>query len=125
MPFVFVFYQESARVQAEEIASFLPATLSKHLSITTEEGEEGFLKPEDIKVKPRQHKKEDINSQAIEILVLAHDYPERKINLEERKNAVLEDIKNFQLSIPSDKPDSCLWILLMPSAFGNFARLVI
>ncbi len=125
MPYVFMFYEESAKGDAEELARFLPVTLSKHLSVSTEEGKEGFLKPEDIKVKPRQHKKMDVHSQVIEILVLAHDYPERKINLEERKNAVLEDIKNFCLATHADKLDSSLWILLMPSAFGNFACVVI
>ncbi|MDP2789790.1 MAG: hypothetical protein Q8O51_01545 [bacterium] len=96
------------------VAQRLKWLVAKHLSAPADGGE---LRPDEVEVDVHERNHLDIAGKDIQIVVFAHDYPSRKQNLEQRKDLMLEDLKGFINS----KYSVFLWILLCPSAYGEFA----
>ena len=84
---------------------------------------EARLTPDDIEVYVAQSQSLDFNTKDLEILIWAHQYPERLQNLEERKDKILAKVHQV-LEIEDFNPGitGWVWILLQPTAFGKIKR---
>lgn len=112
----------------------LPSIVAEALNVP--ERPEGLLAEKDIEIEfkditdnPKHHLNR--HSLALQITILANDYPERKANLEERKDEIISEIKKKEilheensLGGPENGMDlygRCfVWVLLAPGAFGSF-----
>ncbi|HEY4496616.1 MAG TPA: hypothetical protein VI432_00495 [Candidatus Paceibacterota bacterium] len=95
------------------IANALPAIIAKHLSAGRNRSD---LKPSDIEVICNHFKPPDMYSYDLAIVIWANDFPERKHNLEDRKNGIVADVRSL---MPSGTR-GFVWILLAPASFGEF-----
>ncbi|MEI9966986.1 MAG: hypothetical protein WDN67_05205 [Candidatus Moraniibacteriota bacterium] len=95
--------------------SFLESSTA---ALTIPSNPAGSLLPKDIAVRFEKSGLLDQNVIDLSILILANDYPERRGNLEERKDAILETIVR---DIIPDWYTLSVWILLASGAYGSFA----
>ena len=79
---------------------------------------EGTLTPDEVEVWDIPNNTRNIAGvfkKDVEIIVFAHDYPDRKVNLEERKTRIINELSAM---IPANITFS-VWILVMPTAWGE------
>lgn len=120
MPLVLLQYKQLAFLEevVEKLAKALPGIVAPNLNLSECERLTGGVTPEDIIVRCIKGGKMDTNSKDIEIIIFAHDFPERKQNLEERKDAIIKEVRQF-LKNYNRSISGFVWILLAPSAFGQ------
>ena len=121
MPLVHLYYHphRDGWELAQNLAAALPKIIAPHLTIPTRDRHDGQVTPEDIIVRPSAGSSIDANTLDIEIVILAHDFPERRANLEERKENIIKGIRAFLGEISHPLTTGSVWILLMPTAFGR------
>ncbi len=124
MPLVLLQYKmryekgRSLRDLAEKLSQELPAIVAPALTLSDRERLDGQVTPEDIIVHCVKSNDADVNNKDLEIVIWAHDFPERKANLEERKDAIIKGIHEF-LRDWDRNVSGFVWILLQPTAFGE------
>jgi len=102
------------------LALALPHIVAPHLSLPEREALDGLVSSKDIIVRCSRSSKVDVNSKDLEILIFAHDFPERKANLEKRKDAIIAGIREFLTNYdPNLKISGFVWVWLVPTAFGE------
>lgn len=99
---------------AEKLAQELPTSVAWALSTSGD----GKLNPDDIEVWVTEGSPADVNTKDLEIIIWAHDYPERKADLENRKDSILTDVRKF-LADYDRNVTGFVWVLLQPTAFGR------
>lgn len=105
--------EEISRILAER----LPHIVSEALD--TPENTNARLTPGDIEVEFRWATPRDVNYKDIEITVIAHDYPERTRNIEERKDKIIAGVREFLRDYDRNLTG---WVWILPqqnSAFGT------
>jgi len=120
MPVVLLQYQTKllGRIAAK-LAQALPAIVAPELAINNRDRGDGGLVAEDIIVRCVEGGLGDVNSKEIEIIIFAHDFPERKTNLEERKNTIIAGVREFFVKEDFRGVTGFVWVMLMPTAFGE------
>lgn len=129
MPLVLV--KRSLRIDNDDfkrICHELPQIVAKHLTCDDLGGELsagdvevwvigdqdfGFLAPA---FSAKEHPCEVIGGNDLQIIIFAADFVIRKANLNDRKIAIINSVKNI---LPPEI-HGFLWILLAPSSFGEF-----
>ncbi len=116
MPIVLIQYKNGRGLNkiAEKLAKELPALIAPRLSVPPD----GLLTSDDIEVWCTEGSPADVNTKDLEIIVWAHDYPERKANLEESKDVIVNGVRAF-LADYDRNVTGFVWILLQPTAFGR------
>ncbi|MFZ2167264.1 MAG: hypothetical protein WAV50_00140 [Minisyncoccia bacterium] len=117
MPIVLIQHKNGRGLNevAEELSKEFPAIVAPALSVP---GGEGELRFDDIEVWVTEGSTADVNTKDLEIIIWAHEYPERKANLEERKDIIVKDVRTF-LADYDRNVTGFVWILLQPTAFGK------
>ena len=121
MPLVILRYKPR-RIPGEavqKLAQALPAIVAEALDIP--ENKDARLTPGEVEVWVEESHKFDSNPKDLQIVVFAHDYPERRPNLEVRKNAILGGVGAF-LSDYDYNASWFVWVLLSQSAYGENPR---
>ncbi len=98
---------------AEKLAKELPAFIAPALSVSGD----GQLTHDDIEVWVTEGSTADVNTKDLEIIIWAHEYPDRRANLEVRKDAIIGCVRTF-LADYDRNVSGFVWILLQPTAFG-------
>ena len=145
MPLVELHYKANRGLMdlANELAENLPGIVAPNLIVPERPRHDGEVLPEDIIVKIIQGGTHDVNCKDIEIVIFAHDFPERKANLEERKEEILKGVRAFIESYEAKRRkivesgprrlhairkhsgsyegqvSGFVWVLLVPTAFGQ------
>ncbi len=107
---------------AAGLAKELPGLVAPSLTFSERERHEVWVATEDITVHCVEGTEADVNAEDLEIIVWAHDFLERKVNLEERKDAIVDGVRKFLQDHSHDVPgyvSGFVWILLQPTAFGQ------
>ena len=95
-------------------ASELPVIVAEALNAPEDDG--GGLTPDDIEVWCRKASPNDVGDADLQIVVLANHFASREANLEERKDNILNAVKDIvHLGL-----HGFVWVLLAPAAFGEF-----
>lgn len=120
MPLVMIRYKNASRGLAEiaeKLAEELPAYVAPALSTSGD----GQLNPDDIPVWITEGSIADVNTKDLEIIIWAHEYPERRADLEERKDLIVKRVCAFLDDHSRDTTvrSGFVWILLQPTAFGR------
>jgi hypothetical protein len=123
MPLALLQYKTNRGIKelAEKLAKALPDIIAPNLTLPEREQLDGLVTPHDIVVWCVGGGKADVNTQDLEIIIWGHDSPERRANLEERKEAILKDVRRF-LAEHADYDHALtgfVWVLLQPTAFGK------
>lgn len=92
----------------------LPTIVSEALSVP---GTAGKLTSDEIEVKVEHFGPLDIHSKDVQIIIWANDYPERKKNLDERREAITERIIEEFLY---PETTCSVWVLLALGSYGEF-----
>lgn len=116
MPLVLIQHKNGRGLNeiAEKLAKELPALVAPTLSAPPD----GNLVPGDIEVWCTEGSTADVNTKDLEIIIWAHEYPERRANLEERKDVIVKGVRTF-LADYDRNVSGFVWILLQPTAFGE------
>ncbi len=122
MPLVLLQYRPNLGLtnMATELAEELPKIVAPALNINGRENLNGRVLPEDVTVWLVPGGEHDQNVKDLEIMIWAHDFPERKMTLEVRKNEVIEGVQRFLDDRLGRPVSGFVWILLQPSAYGQF-----
>jgi hypothetical protein len=120
MPLVIVNYKPNRGlvVLMESFSEILPAIVAANLTLSDHERHDGQVAPEDIMIWCREAKRIDANGKDFEIVIFAHEYVERKANLEERKDAIIHSVREYLLDNNWGVKGS-VWVLLAPTAYGE------
>lgn len=78
----------------EKLALELPEIIAPALSLGKRELHDGKVTPAEIMVWP-VFGQNTVNGKDFELLIAAHDFPERAANIEERKEQILAGIRKF------------------------------
>lgn len=115
MPLALLQYKKGRELTelAENLAKRLPEIVAPALTVPAAQ-----LTPDDVTVWCVEGGSADVNSDDLEILIWAHDFPERKETLEERKELVLKGIRRFLIDYRRNV-SGFVWILLQPTAYGT------
>lgn len=119
MPVVEVYAQEQVDNETRSnLSVVLPKIVAEALSCS-----EGELTEKDICVR---HRREDLSfdrgGPPIQIMVFAHDYAERKVNLDERCEKIMAELKRFaEMEEFRLEYEAFVWITLAPTAFGKLS----
>ena len=107
-------------VEAARLARELPDIIAPNLNLPEKVRHDGQVTPEDIIVWCDPGHALDVNTKDIEILIWAHDFPERRENIEDRKEAILDGVRASLAHVDyKRKIDGYVWILLQSTAFGQ------
>jgi hypothetical protein len=120
MPIVLLQYKRDLGLEhlAGRVAEELPSIVSAALDIP--ESKNSRLTPEDIEVRASETGKMDVNAKQLEIVVIAHDYPERTANIESRKDEISRGVRKFLDSQGHQSVSGWVWVLpQQASAFGR------
>lgn len=104
--------KEDFFAELEFLAMRLPAIIAEALNTSHPDGQ---LMPADINVRFERSGPFDQNVIDLSILILANDYPERRANIKERKEAIVGEVRQMPLA---DNADFSVWILLAEGAYG-------
>ena len=119
MPLVILKYRTYRGLNqiVKNLADELPMIVASNLS--TGIVHEGHVEPADIIVEPVPASDLSVNEKDIEIYIISHDYPARRVNLEERNRRMFEKVLSF-LADYDRNVSGFVWTLLMPTAFKSF-----
>lgn len=118
MPVVSLYYKPNRIPDevASKLAKALPEIIASALDVSEQIGSR--LTAEDIEIRVTSSHPFDVNNKDLEIMVWAHEYPERLQNLEDRKEKILVGVRHifadYDLNVIA-----WVWILLQPTAFGR------
>lgn len=120
MPLVTLQYKAGRQLKelAENLAEALPEIVAPNLTLPEREQLDGQVTPDDIVVRCTESGTSDINTKDLEIIIWAHEFPERLKNLEERKEAIIRGVWTF-LADYDRNVSGFVWVLLQPTAFGQ------
>lgn len=120
MPLTLIQYKSGRGLKelAESLAKELPGIVAPALTLPEQERLEGQVTSGDIIVWCVEGGQADVNTKDLEILIWAHDFPERKKNLDERKDSILQGVRRF-LDDYDRNVSGFVWILLQPTAYGT------
>lgn len=120
MPLTLLQYRPNRGLKelAENLAKHLPDIVAPALTLPERERHDGDVSPEDIIVWLVEGGEQDVNTKDLEIIIWAHDFPERGANLEERKDAILKGVRQFLCDYDRNV-SGFVWVLLQPTAFGQ------
>ncbi|MEJ0053291.1 MAG: hypothetical protein WDN10_00990 [bacterium] len=104
---------------AAKLTEALPGIVAPALSIEGREIHDGKVTPDEIIIRCEEGTGADANAKDLEIMIFAHDFPERSANLEDRKKIVLEGVLAF-LADWDRNVTGFVWVILAPTAFGSF-----
>lgn len=120
MPLVIVL-RNPRRVDHNLVKSFadeLPKIVSDALTTKCSQGQ---LTADEVEVWIRDAKLLDVNTRDLEIIIWAGDYPERRVNLAERREKIVSGVKKIiNSSFKSSAIHGFVWVLLNPSSFEEF-----
>lgn len=115
MPLVVI--QRDSKIVTDDhvkmLTQFIPTIISSAL---TTENSDGKLVANDIEVWVQNMEQFDVNTKSLEIIIWAGDCPERRNNLDERREKIVQGIR---VLIPTTIT-GFVWVLLNPSSFGEF-----
>jgi len=120
MPLVYIQYKVGrfAENLVEYLAGRMPEIVANALDAGQEGNKEACLFPGDVEVWVRESGKLDVNTRDLEIIIWANSYPERLANLEQRKDRIIRDVREF-LGNYDRNLSGFVWVLLQPGAFGT------
>lgn len=101
--------------EIKRITAGLAEIVAKALDVP--ELPEGRLSAKDIEILVRDQHYLNVSSTPLCIIIHANDYPERRANLDERREKIIEGIKSLR-KIPSTH--GFVWLQLLPGSFGEF-----
>lgn len=118
MPIVYLRYKQDRilRPTLDELVSRLPALVASALHVPGSD-EDKHLVPSDVEVVVREVGLLDVNSLDLEIIIWANEYRDRRLNLEARKDAILEGVRAC-LNGCRPKLEGYVWVMLVPGSFG-------
>ena len=118
MPLVVVNHKRDRVLQsmAYKLAQVMPEIVACALDVR--ENEEAHLMAGDIEVWVRESSLYDVNVKDLEIVIWANHYPERQANLADRKEVILNGVREF-LRDYDYNIYGFVWVLLQPAAFGE------
>lgn len=123
MPLVLLQYKRNRGLKdlARALGKHLPEIVAPALTLSERERHDGQVVPDDIIVWCAEGGEHDVNTKDIEIIIWAHDFPERATNLEERKDAIVKGVRQFLTDYTFFYRDvsGFVWVLLQPTAFGQ------
>lgn len=129
MPLVLLQYRAKGGLALKDLARILaqhlPEIVAPALTLSERKRHDGQVTPSDIIVRCVEGTKEDVNTKDLEIIIWAHDFPGRAANLEERKDAIINGVRQFLADHTEDElgfrlhVSGFVWILLQPTAFGQ------
>ncbi len=116
MPLVIVNRKEGDVNDAvlRDLVKVLPVVVASALDVPEEP--EGRLSPSDIKVWTDSGSEFDVNTKSLEIVIWATEFPDRKADLDKRREHIVRCVKSV---IPT-KIHGFVWVLLQPASFGEF-----
>ena len=120
MPIVTLRYKPNRELEhlVERLAKELPNIVASNLTLSERERHDGQVAPEDIIVNVNEGGKFDVNAPDLQMMIDAHDFPERKENLEVREEAIRDGIRQFLIDHNSYQPGiGFVWTLLTTTAF--------
>ena len=103
------------------LVSALPEIIADALTVPNSDG---VLTRDDIEIRVSGIGPFDVSTKDLEVIIFAGDYPERKADLDQRKEKIIEGIKS--LSSPGGMIETIsgfVWIVLSPNSFGEFEAL--
>jgi hypothetical protein len=118
MPVVSLYYKPHCVPEEilRRLAKALPEIIAGELDVP--ENKDARLTAGDIEIHVTKSGPFDTNIKNLEIMIWAHEFPERLQNIEERKNRIVLRVRLFfteyDLNIVG-----WVWILLQPTAFGR------
>ena len=102
-----------------KIGKQLMVMVAYHLNIP--DNPDGGLNPSDIIIRPQDIHPLAINNQPLEVIIFAHDFPERRKGIDERAEIIAEEIRPF---LPDDVQKlltkGFVWIYL---GYTGFSRI--
>ena len=119
MPLVLLQYKHGRGLEeiAERLAQQLPYIVSDALDVPGNSEER--LTPDEIDIRVSESGKLFINAKDLEMVVIAHDYPERTENIEARKDLILGGVRRFLADYDRNVFG---WVWVLPqqnTAFGK------
>ena len=120
MPLALVQYKTNRDLESfvEKLALLMPGIVAPALDMPGYANSDYRLTPDDIEVWVTESGKLDVNTKDIEVIIWAHEYPERRVNLEERKNQIIRGVREIAIVCGRTDISGFVWVLLQPSAFG-------
>ncbi len=120
MPLVTIKYDSNivSKKILKYLTKILPDIVARALHV--KERTDGYLTPEDIEVEVKKHGKFDVNTLALQITIVANDYPQRKKNLEDRTTSIINDLLRHPIIKDNSfisKKQAFVWVLLCPGGF--------
>jgi len=100
-----------------KLVAELPIIVSGALDVPDDPGKR--LRPEDIQVWALPPNKFDINVKGLQLMIPLHYYPERVVNLEARKDAIVSGVRQV---LGNAAPDIG-WVWILPSQDTAFGRI--
>jgi len=94
----------------DQVLARLPQIVAEELSCP-----EGVLTPKDIEVQVRFENSRDIHNHRLGIIIEANDYPNRRVNLDERRRKIVE-----RVGVLAGDEQGYVWVRLSPGSYGEF-----
>jgi hypothetical protein len=97
-----------------DFVSLLPEIVARALHV--KENPDAHLTANDIEVWVQESGRLDVNAKDIQIIIWANEHPERLADLEQRKDFIVQYVRD---SFYSKILTGYVWVLLQPAAFGE------
>lgn len=120
MPIVSLRYKPNRDLErlVEGLAQALPNIVASNLTLSERERHDGQVTSDDIIVNVTEGGKFDVNAPDLQLMIDAHDFPERKANLEVREDAIRDGVRQFLIDHHRYHPGiGFVWTLLTTTAF--------
>lgn len=121
MPEIELRYRPDNGMIAGIVAHALPEPVASALHIDGKGDGSGGVDPASCFVKISESSLADVHVKDLEIKIYAHDFPERKENLEERKNGILRALQGILEEYKWDVSVRVL-VYLVPMAYGTIEK---
>jgi hypothetical protein len=117
MPLVTLAYKPDRVLEqmANRLMHALPEIVAQALHVPS--NEDAHLTEDEVEVRPIELRK-SLNAMDIGIIIHANDYPERRQNLDERRNVVVEAVRRFLADYDRNLSVS-VWVQLLVSSYGE------
>lgn len=100
------------------LAESMPKIVADALDAGWGGNKEAYLFPGDVEVWVQESGKLDVNTRDLEVIIWANSYPERMVNLEQRKDTIVRGVREV-LGNYDRNLSGYVWVLLQPGAFGT------
>lgn len=102
----------------ERLALELPRIVSGALDVP--DRSDARLTPDDIEIRVSESGKLDVNAKDLEIIVFAHDYPERTQYIEARKDRIIAEVHRFLADYDRNVSG---WVWILPQQLSAFGQI--